>query len=450
MLEEKSGGIAVVQLPSFTGEGYGDWFILNQAKIKKGRDQQEIKMTKFFSRSTPRMLPTAVIAAVMTVGLPLHAAHAEDVAIGVFVPTTGVLSPLGNDMKNGIELAAKGAKVKGQPVKLFIEDTAANPASGLRKAQKLVFEDNVKLLIGGTSSAVTLGLGAQAARLNVPIITTNAQAVQITGEQCNKLVFRTVPHDGNSAKGLAAMFEQRKDLLAKKWFVVYHDYAYGLSNKAQFAKIPNIKIAGEAGRPVGTADWSSAIAQIQSSDADGVYLALAVGDDLASFVNQVRGYGIDFPLLTPVGIPDTMLQALGDNAVGMMAGGLTASWMQEDTNPKIAQLVKDYYEAYGMVPGYQAIQAYAGMQFTLAAMNAAKDLSTDSLVKSLETVAADTVVGKLKIRAQDHQGMQGSYVAEAVKLSEPRYGATVGWKTMLHLTWDQIDLGPTATGCKGL
>lgn len=407
-------------------------------------------MIKRFSRRTARTFSAAATVGAMAVCLPLHAVHAEDVPIGVFVPTTGVLAPLGNDMKNGIELAAKGAKVKGQPVKLFIEDTAANPANGLRKAQKLVLEDKVKLLIGGTSSAVTLGLGAQAARLNVPIITTNAQAVPITGNQCNKLVFRTVPHDGNSAKASAAMFAKRKDLLDKNWFVVYHDYAYGLSNKAEFAKIPNIKIAGEAGRPVGTADWSSAIAQIQSSKADGVYLALAVGDDLAAFVNQVRGYGIKFPLLTPVGIPDTMLQALGDNGVGMMAGGLTTSWMQEETNPKIAQLVKDYHKAYGMVPGYQAIQAYAGMQFTLAAMEAADDLTTKSLVKALETTTADTVVGKLKIRPEDHQGMQGSYVAEAIKLPEPKYGATVGWKPSDHLTWEQINLEPAETGCKGL
>src|SRR5699024_6362339 len=129
-----------------------------------------------------------------------------------------------------------------QPVKLYIEDTAANPANGLRKAQKLVLEDKVKLLIGGTSSAVTLGLAAQSARLNVPIITTNAQAVQITGEHCNKMVFRTVPHDGNSAKASTEMFANRPDLLARKWFVVFHDYAYGLSNKAEFEKIPNINI----------------------------------------------------------------------------------------------------------------------------------------------------------------------------------------------------------------
>lgn len=377
-------------------------------------------------------------------------AAAQDVVLGVFVPTTGVLAPLGNDMKNGFELAAQGAKVKGRPVKLVIEDTSANPANGLRKAQKLVLEDKATLLIGGTASSVTLGINAQAARLNVPIVTTNAQAVGITGDQCSRFLFRTVPNDAMSAKASAIMMQERKDLLNKNWFVIYHDFAYGISNKNEFAKIPGIKIVGEAGRPLGTADWSSAIAQIQASKADGVYLALAVGDDLTAFVNQARGFGINFPVMTPVGIPDSMLQALGKNGVGMIAAALTTSWMQEETNPKIAELVKAYHAKYGVVPGYQAIQAYAGLQFTIAALNAASDLTTDAIIKSLETTSADTVVGTIKIRKEDHQGMLGAYISEAQALPTKKYGATVGWKTLTPLTWEQTKIELANTGCKGL
>lgn len=397
-----------------------------------------------------RKLTVPALALAAFGSLSMGYASAQDVVLGVFVPTTGVLAPLGNDMKNGFELAAQGAKVKGRPVKLVIEDTAANPANGLRKAQKLVLEDKATLLIGGAASSVTLGVNAQAARLNVPIVTTNAQAVGITGDQCSRFLFRTVPNDAMSAKASAIMMQKRKDLLAKNWFVIYHDFAYGISNKKEFAKIPGIKIAGEAGRPVGTADWSSAIAQIQASKADGVYLALAVGDDLTAFVNQARGFGINFPMMTPVGIPDSMLQALGKNGVGMIAAALTTSWMQEDTNPKIAELVKAYHAKYGVVPGYQAIQAYAGFQFTIAALNAASELTTDAIIKSLETTSADTVVGTIKIRKEDHQGMLGAYISEAQALPKEKYGATIGWKTLTPLTWDQTKIELANTGCKGL
>jgi branched-chain amino acid transport system substrate-binding protein len=393
-----------------------------------------------------------LMALAISLGLTLAAStsNAQEVVVGVFVPTTGNWAAIGTDMRNGLELAAQGAKVKGQPVRLIVEDTAGNPQTGLKKAQKLKVEDKAVLLIGGASSAVTLAINAQADRLNVPIITTNGQAVAITGDKCSKYLFRTVPNDALAAKGTTVLMQQRKDLLAKKWFVVYHDFVYGHSNKAEFAKVPGIKIVGEAGRPLGTADWSSAISQIQASSADGVYLALAVGDDLTAFVNQLRGFGINHSLIVPVGIPDSMLQALGKNGVGMVTGGLTASWTQEDSNSQVADFVKAYVAKYKVVPGYQAINAYAGMQLTLAALNASSDMSTDSIIKALESTSADTILGKLKIRKEDHQAMIGSYIAEAQALPAPKYGASVAWKTSTPIGWDQIKYAPTELGCKGL
>ena len=74
--------------------------------------------------------------------LPTHVLAAEDVVIGVLVPTTGAIAPLGIDMRNGYELAVKDApNVKGSTVILVIEDSHANPATGLKKAQKLVIQD---------------------------------------------------------------------------------------------------------------------------------------------------------------------------------------------------------------------------------------------------------------------------------------------------------------------
>ncbi len=394
---------------------------------------------------------TAVAAfAIATAAFMPLAASAEDIVIGVLVPTTGALAPLGSDMRNGYELAAKGATVKGNPVRLVVEDTVAKADVGLRKAQKLVLEDKAKILIGGASSAVVLGIGAQAPRLNVPILSTNSQAVQTTGEQCSKYLFRTNPNDAMMAKANGILMKERPDLLEKKWFVVFHDFVWGQSNKGEFAKIPGINIVGEAGRPLGTADWSSAIAQIQSSGADAVYLALAVGDDMPAFVRQARSFGIDSFMLPPLGMPDAMLQAIGDDAVGMTAGGLFGSWMSEATNPAMKEFVAAYHAAYGVVPGPQAIQAYAGMQLTLAAMEAASSLDTDAIIAALETTAVDSILGKLQVRKEDHQGMVGTYMAEATLLPDAPYGTKIGWKVIKDLSWDDVKIELAETGCKGL
>lgn len=402
-------------------------------------------------RTQTRAIRIALAAAtVAAAALSPIAAHAEDVVIGILVPTTGALAPLGIDMRNGYELAAKGATVKGNPVRLIVEDTQIKPAVGLSKAQQLVLQDQAKMLVGGASSAVVLGIGAQAARLDVPILTTNSQAVQTTGSKCSKYLFRTNPNDAMEANANALLMKKHPEYLKKNWFVIYHDFVWGKSNKAQFAKIPGINIVGEAGRPLGTADWSSAIAQIKSSGADAIYLALAVGDDMPAFIHQVRSFGLKQFMLPPLGMPDSMLQAVGSDAIGMTTGGLFGSWMSEDTNPAMAKFVKAYYDAYKAVPGPQAIQAYAGMQLTLAAMNAAPKLDTESIIHALETTSVDSIIGKLQVRKQDHQGMVGTYMAEAVKLPEKKYGATIGWKVIQKLPWNAVKVDLADTGCKGL
>lgn len=395
----------------------------------------------------------AVISvSILTAGcLSATVALAEDLKIGVVLSMTGALAPLGIDMKQGYEQAVKDVPtVKGQNVKLVVEDDQASAAVGLSKAQKLVLQDRVKILVGGASSAVVLAIDAQAARLGVPMLTTNSQAVQTTGDQCSRFMFRTNPNDAMMAKGNALLMEARPDLLKKKWFIVYHDFVWGQSNKAEFAKIPGIDVVGSAGRSMGTADWSSAISQIQSSGADAIYLALAVGDDMPAFIKQARSFGLKQFMLPPLGMPDAMLQALGDDAVGLITGGLFASWMTEDQSPTMAKFVKDYAASFGAVPGPQAIQAYAGMRMVLAAMESAKTLDTDGIIDALANTSIDTVIGKLAVRKEDHQGMVGTYLAEAVKLPQPRYGATVGWKVSKILPWDSIKIDLAQTGCKGV
>jgi branched-chain amino acid transport system substrate-binding protein len=399
-----------------------------------------------------RFAGAALVAALAVCGPNIMgSAQAQDLVIGILVPTTGALAPLGTDMRNGYQQAVKDVPtVKGQTVKLVVEDTQISPAVALSKAQKLVLENRAKLIMGLASSAEALGLNAQGPRLNVPIVTTNSQAVQATGEQCSRYLFRTNPNDAMTAKGNTVLMREKPELLEKKWFVVFHDFVWGQSNKGEFEKIPGVKIVGSAGRTLGTADWSSAIAQIQASGADAIYLALAVGDDMPAFIKQVRSFGLKHFMLPPLGMPDTMLQALGDDGIGLVTGGLFGSWMTETENPIMAKFVKDYVENFKLVPGPQAIQAYAGMRLTLTALEKAETLDTNGIISALETASMDGVIGKISIRKEDHQGTVGTYIAESVKLAEPLHGARVGWKVSKALPWDDVKIELSATGCKGL
>jgi ABC-type branched-subunit amino acid transport system substrate-binding protein len=116
----------------------------------------------------------------------------------------------------------------------------------------------------------------------------------------------------------------------------------------------------------------------------------------------------------------------------------------------MARFVKAYTATLHNVPGPQAIQAYAGMRLTLAAMDASPSMSPKDLIASLEKTSVDTVVGKLAIRKQDHQGTVGTYFSETVAMKDSPYGAKVGWKVIEPLPWDMVKVDAAQTGCKEL
>lgn len=90
------------------------------------------------------------------------------------------------------------------------------------------------------------------------------------------------------------------------------------------------------------------------------------------------------------------------------------------------------------------------MRLTLAAMESAESLETDAIIEAMEQTKIETITGELSIRPEDHQGTMGTYIVEAVKLPEPKYGATVAWDVIKPLPWDAVKVPLSETGCPGL
>ena len=105
-------------------------------------------------------------------------AQAKPLRIGVLSPTTGGMSSLGANKLNGIKmfLAEKGNAVEGRPIELIVEDTEFKPQEGMRKARKLVEQDNVDVLLGVLSSAIGYAIKDYVARAKKVWVTTGAAA----------------------------------------------------------------------------------------------------------------------------------------------------------------------------------------------------------------------------------------------------------------------------------
>jgi branched-chain amino acid transport system substrate-binding protein len=91
-----------------------------------------------------------------------------DIKIGAVLALTGPNAALGIANRKGLELLSKeGASEKLQ---LIFRDDASDPSNAVRETQKLIDDDKVDLLIGGTYTPASLAMAAITSRERVPQI----------------------------------------------------------------------------------------------------------------------------------------------------------------------------------------------------------------------------------------------------------------------------------------
>src|SRR5688572_13178533 len=91
-------------------------------------------------------------AVVAALGLSICSfSQAQELRIGFLAPMTGIFAQIGKDMTNGFELYLEQNKgqLGGAKVTFIVEDEEGKPPVGVRKAEKLVRQDKVHVLIGG-------------------------------------------------------------------------------------------------------------------------------------------------------------------------------------------------------------------------------------------------------------------------------------------------------------
>src|SRR5437764_5103709 len=91
------------------------------------------------------------------IGMPaISRAQPDVIKIGHLTPRTGLLAPLGDYAVMGIQLAADeinaAGGVNGRKVELILVDSV-DPPTASAKAERLIDQDKVALLIGEISSA---------------------------------------------------------------------------------------------------------------------------------------------------------------------------------------------------------------------------------------------------------------------------------------------------------
>lgn len=354
-------------------------------------------------------LAALVLASLATAAL----AQTQAIRIGVVTPLSGTYAGIGQQVKWGLDLAARqinaSGGVAGRPLELVYEDEEANPAVAVQKAEKLLQVNKVDFLTGTVNSGSTLAVGQLAERNNRLIATTVSFADSITGDKCSPNVFRVNARAGMQSAALADWLARARP--NANVFYLGPDYEMGRSTVAAFksaAESKGAKSVGEVFAPLDNKDYSPFFGQMRSARPAVIYTSVA-GNDTVRLFSQMAEFGINRNVQV-VGASGTVtsqnLPAIGKTADGFVTGvGYTTSI----DSPENRKFVAEFEAANKAAPDLYGADSYGVLFFYKAAVEKAGSTDTDKVRAAMRGLQWATPQGTKTMRAGDHQAMQDMY-----------------------------------------
>jgi branched-chain amino acid transport system substrate-binding protein len=367
-------------------------------------------------------MKTVFVATLTSLAAAAAFAQSTPIRIGVVTPLSGTYAGIGQQVRWGLDLAAReinaAGGVAGRQLELIYEDEEANPAVAVQKAEKLFQVSKVDFLTGTVNSGSTLAVGQVAERNGKLIATTVSFADSITGDKCSPNVFRVNARAGMQSAALADWMATTRP--NANVFYLGPDYEMGRSTVAAFksaAEGKGAKSAGEVFAPLDNKDYSPYFGQIRSSRPTVIYTSVA-GNDTVRLFNQMAEFGVNRNVQV-VGASGTVtsqnLAAIGRNADGFVTG---VGYSPLIDSPENKRFVAAFEAANKALPDLYGTDSYGVLYLYKAAVEKARSTETDKVREAMRGMSWATPQGVKTIRAGDHQAMQDMY---AVRVNNGKF-----------------------------
>jgi branched-chain amino acid transport system substrate-binding protein len=351
-------------------------------------------------------------AALATPRFALAAGPAATVKIGFLESFSGVFSDLGAYHKAGALLALEDANKAGRVKFEFVYgDDGSKPATARTEAARLLTQENVDVLFGGTSSANGLATSALALQSGVFNMLIGAQDSSLTGQNATKLTYRFGPNVRMILKPVLT----RALAQGKKWYFLQADYALGKDAYAQASEALRAAGGTEVGHdvvPLGTSDFSPQLTKLRNSDAD-VLLLCNSGLDAANTCKQFVQFGLQKKIkVAGVSLEDIYYKAIPlDALVGTTFPVLWAPSVSPSAEKLAARMRKGIS---GPISGRHYL-GYMAAWSLIERMQGVGTTNADKLAAAFENYSFDAAkASKATYRGCDHQCVQDVYAGEVV------------------------------------
>lgn len=333
------------------------------------------------------------------------------IKIGVLASMTGPLESYGKQTTRGFELGLEYAtdgtmEVAGKKIEFIVEDTETKPEVAVKKATKLLEDDEVDFLVGSSSSGDTLAVVPLAEEYEKIMIVEPAVADSITGSEFNPYIFRTARNSSQDAVAGAAAIASKGVKIA----TLAPDNSFGRDGIAAFteaAKALGAEIAHEEYADPNGTDFTSNVQKIIDQSPEYLFVVWAGANSPWNQITDMKVQEKGIKIST--GAPDIPALATMTTLVGME--GFSVYYHDLPDTAVNDWLVDEHKKRYnGEVPD---LFTPGGMSAAIAIVEALKktDGDTDSglLIDTMEGMSFETPKGKMTFREEDHQALQTLY-----------------------------------------
>ena len=374
---------------------------------------------------------TTALAGTLALSLGFAAPALADIKIGATVSETGPASFLGDPeaktLKMLVEQINAAGGVNGEKIDLVVYDDGGDPNKARTFATRLVEDDEVVAVIGGTTTGTSMAISPVMADSEIPFISL-AGAIEIINP-VQPFTFKT-PHTDRMA--CAKIFEDMKKSGISKIGLISGSDGFGASMRKQCLEIIGeygIEVVADETYGPTDADMTPQLTNIKGKDGIQAVLNPGMGQGPAIVTRNFAQLAVGLPLYQSHGVAsDGFIELAGAEAaegVRLPGTALLVANILPESDPQRGVTVA-YKEAYEKLTG-KPVSTFGGyahdaLFILVDAIKRAGSTEPTAIRDAIEATAGLVgTTGTVTMSAEDHLGLDLS----AFRMLQIENG---GWK----------------------
>jgi branched-chain amino acid transport system substrate-binding protein len=315
----------------------------------------------------------------------------------MWTPLSGPLSLLGNSTRDAVSIWVKDINDKGgiagRKLKLIAYDDAASPQEAQAVIRRLLNQDEVFMLIGGSASGSTLPLKPIIEQDKVPFIASISSNMNLM-RPFSRHIFRVYANEESQAIGLIDWMMQGENI--KRPAIIYNSNDYGVGGynamKGRLKSKFNLELVAAERYNATDQDFTAQLLRIKAANPDGL-LIFSFAPEAGIISRQAKELALPAKLFGGGGTATPLFQrGAGDSAKGFESVFTMPDMPERSQLPGMSAYREKLKQMYSnaLPPGRPSeydLSAYGASKITEAALQkVGRNLTREAFIDAVESL----------------------------------------------------------------